>query len=120
VTWFVVLFPVPFSRVALRDHSWSQVTAGSFIGCFEALIFYFLLNRFGGYLDACLVEKCCLRNGKTCGICYGPCFSNNYEPNHFLKRNTLVRANLALAKHARAPSSEPDETKNEASAYGQL
>jgi membrane-associated phospholipid phosphatase len=116
VAWLVVLFPVPFSRVALMDHSWAQITAGSFIGCFEALLFYFLLNRFGAYLDVFLLERCCLmRNGKTCGLCSDPFFHNNYEPNHYIKRNTLVRANRALAKNSRAAvvPSEVDETKTD-------
>jgi len=122
VAWCIVLFPVPFSRVALLDHSWAQVTAGSFIGCFEALIFYFLLNRFGAYLDVFLVEKCCLYKGKSCGICSDPFFHNNYEPNHFLKRNTLVRANRALARNARVAIFEADTKvdEQEHSPYGVL
>lgn len=120
VVWAILLFPVPFSRVALYDHSWAQVTAGSFIGCFEAVMFYVLLNRFGAYLDVFLVENWCLRNGKTCGICSNPFFHNNYEPNHFLRINTLVRANRALARNARAtalasivPDASNDENRSE-------
>jgi len=128
VAWVIVLFPVPFSRVALLDHSWAQVTAGSFIGCFEALLFYVILNRFGAYLDVFLVEKCCVwKNGKTCGLCSDPFFHNNYEANHFLKRNTLVRANRDLAKNARtlAPISPPEidediKTDEPGSPYGEL
>lgn len=111
IFWIVVLLPVPFSRVALRDHSWAQVSVGSVLGALEALAFYFILSRFGAYLEFCFIGKSCLRNGRTCGLCIGPLFSNNYEPNHFPKRATLVKANIALARASRArPHNDEGET----------
>lgn len=38
--WFVLLFPVPFSRVYLHDHLRTQVLAGSFIGIVASTIWY--------------------------------------------------------------------------------
>ena len=38
--YFVLLFPVPFSRVYLHDHSPDQVMAGSFVGIVASTVWY--------------------------------------------------------------------------------
>jgi len=68
--WCVILLPVPLSRVAIRDHTPTQVLVGSFFGCVEgafwALASRRLQFRFLGSLgkrypseDRC-EARCCL------------------------------------------------------------
>merc|ERR1712179_300212 len=45
VIWFVLLYPVPLSRVAIYDHTPEQALMGSFLGFFEACVWWYLVQN---------------------------------------------------------------------------
>eukprot|EP00992_Anisonema_acinus_P010443 TRINITY_DN6586_c0_g2_i1.p1 TRINITY_DN6586_c0_g2~~TRINITY_DN6586_c0_g2_i1.p1 ORF type:complete len:268 (+),score=5.04 TRINITY_DN6586_c0_g2_i1:108-911(+) len=73
--WGGVTLPIAPCRAVLRDHSWMQVLAGSFVGLGEATVWYFLLNtllvRFTAFIEG---RRCFRRFGRP-----------NYIPNHSSK-----------------------------------
>eukprot|EP00658_Telonema_sp_P-2_P028915 TRINITY_DN22068_c0_g1_i12.p1 TRINITY_DN22068_c0_g1~~TRINITY_DN22068_c0_g1_i12.p1 ORF type:complete len:232 (+),score=39.55 TRINITY_DN22068_c0_g1_i12:763-1458(+) len=65
---YVLLLPVPFSRVVLHDHSWAQVGVGALVGATVGTLWFVLLlykghqylDRLADFLAKC---KCCWGQG---------------------------------------------------------
>jgi len=76
---WTVLFPVPFTRVALHDHSWAQIGVGALVGLCVGTG-WFLLLTFFGYQRLDKVSKLIGR----CKCCWGEGlfhhFVNDYSP----------------------------------------
>jgi len=76
---YVLLLPVPFTRVALHDHSWEQVGVGALVGICVASLWYCLMNfvifkhldKLSEFLSMC---PCCWGEGLFHG------FLNDYSP----------------------------------------
>jgi len=76
---WILLLPVPFTRVMLNDHSWSQVGYGAVIGttaacCWHVLLSYCLYQYFDSICDALRGCCCCWGLGMLSG------FVNDYFP----------------------------------------
>lgn len=107
---WLLLLPVPFTRVQLEDHSWAQVGIGALIGCSVAVGWYLLLNcwafkhldRVADLIGKCPCCKCCapLRDGLFHG------FINDYYPKppkeKEKKNQTKLRAEKFHTQEVRA------------------
>eukprot|EP00658_Telonema_sp_P-2_P008509 TRINITY_DN13212_c0_g1_i1.p1 TRINITY_DN13212_c0_g1~~TRINITY_DN13212_c0_g1_i1.p1 ORF type:complete len:379 (+),score=87.02 TRINITY_DN13212_c0_g1_i1:250-1386(+) len=79
VAAWVLLLPVPFTRVVLKDHSWAQIGVGALIGTCVAVGWYLVLSywaykrldKISDYLGKC---KCCWGQGLFHH------FTNDYYP----------------------------------------
>lgn len=71
----LICVPIPFSRVSLEDHSWSQIGVGALIGSAIAVGWFFMMNKWAyNHLDriADLLQGC------PGGLLYH--FTNDYYP----------------------------------------
>jgi len=114
---WVLMFPVPFCRVVLHDHSWAQIGVGAAIGvtvstcwfCFLYLWAYKHMDRIADFIGKCM---CCCGCGNDLG-CHCQHFVNDFYPSpqdhHESATQKELRTHIMIAEGTMSPTATMED-----------